>query len=384
MFREDRRVPIFRDSKLQRIDAFNQYALYSARNLLDKNSPTGSQAYDSGIEQVAYALQALSRYLAASGIEWTEFDDNHFAVFRDWVLSEIEKDPRCRNDLSAKRTANYRMRVLYDFYWWAQEECRLCEKVIGSGRGFRIRSVIVEAKRDGTLKTFSSKRLYPKCFSQVGEGSRTSQNQYWATEDDVEALIVWFRQNRTPAVAERNVLMLRLAHCTGWRRNALQSLTVDDFSDKEIAKAAARGETKILIRPSVQKFGNAFKKPISLLWCRMVNDYITGGREHLLDDAKVPKRKRCEFLFVRVDNGEPLTLQHISEEFGEAFRAIGCERRSESDTGWRRRSEMRNDSCSAELFGACCRRHRWAVSGASKGARRASADAPGAARFRKG
>jgi hypothetical protein len=63
---------------------------------------------------------------------------------------------------------------------------------------------------------------------------------------------------------------------------------------------------------------------------------------------------------------------------------FACDRRSESDTRWRRRSEMRNDSCSAELFGACCRWHRWAVSGASKGARRASADAPGAARFRKG
>jgi hypothetical protein len=31
-----------------------------------------------------------------------------------------------------------------------------------------------------------------------------------------------------------------------------------------------------------------------------------------------------------------------------------CGRRSESDTRWRRRSEMRNDSCSAGQSGACC------------------------------
>ena len=50
----------------------------------------------------------------------------------------------------------------------------------------------------------------------------------------------------------------------------------------------------------------------------------------------------------------------------------------------RRRSETRNDSGSAELFSACCRRHRWLAPGASEGARRASADAPGAACFRRG
>jgi DNA replication protein DnaC len=62
---------------------------------------------------------------------------------------------------------------------------------------------------------------------------------------------------------------------------------------------------------------------------------------------------------------------HLAQALGHC---AACEWRSKSDIGWRRRTAVRRDCCSA--------RRLWDVSwgsdsGASEGARRASADAPG-------
>ncbi len=61
-----------------------------------------------------------------------------------------------------------------------------------------------------------------------------------------------------------------------------------------------------------------------------------------------------------------------------------CGRRSESDARWRRRSEIRNDLVLQNGLLTTSRGADKQVSGASEGARRASADSPGAARFLRG
>ncbi|MDR5751362.1 MULTISPECIES: hypothetical protein [unclassified Caballeronia] len=313
---------MYRDAKLRRIDAFNHYAQYVARELLEIYQRPGSLSYDSGIDEVARALQLLSLFLNEFGITWNELNDKRLESFRDWLNERTKKDPRVRNDLSSQRTSNYRLRVIYAFCCWAQEEARLCENLIGKGKEYRIQSVIVEAKRAG--KSFPDKRMHPKCFPSVGENSRISDDQYWATEEDADALTTWFRKNRGPDVAERNVLLMRLAQYTGWRRNALLSLTTDLFSLECIENAAANGETTLLIRPSTQKSGNAFKKPVSLLWCRMVNTYINGGRARIMKRLLLTGAQQCSAVFVNVSDGTPLTPAHISAEFGDAFRAVGA------------------------------------------------------------
>jgi hypothetical protein len=315
------KVPVIYDHEFKLIDAFVDYGIaVSARKAAARGS---EQAYKSTIEAVAYALTDLAEFMQKKRVSWRDFDDELLQEYRDSSLAETLKNARARDDLSARRTVNVRLRHIYQFFTWAQVDALLVDRLIG-WRGCRVRSTLPSLRgAEGPRRIDAKDReKYPLCFRPVGEGSRTA-GQHYTTDEDIERLEAYFWDTEQLETGERNVLMLHLVQHVGWRRASLNGLKIDQFSDDAINNAERAGED-LRVVPARQKFGyrNTFDVPLALA-CH-INRYIKTSRAELLHqngwNESIAKRR----LFVSATTGAPLSDGSVSQIFGEAFRAIGA------------------------------------------------------------
>ncbi|MFW2276460.1 hypothetical protein [Burkholderia orbicola] len=322
------RIAVIRDQHREIIEPFLDYIVGRAREMRDTKADEG--AFRSGMEYVVAALLALARYLATRRkLTWEILTSDDLVEFRDWLFERTRQDPRSKSEESAKRTVNLRLRVVYEFLTWAQEDALLIEGRVGDSERFPVRSSLPAMRRAPRRSHSTNKARFPKLFRDAAASSRTSDRQYWATEADFAALRDYFWTSGDEHTAARNDLLLRVLDATGFRRASANSLTTKLFSDTIIEKAINDGLTHISVEPAEQKFGYKRSFPMSINLAIAINRYINAERDQLLTKAgytETDKSIHQNRLFLSTSHatgGMPLTHGAISKIFGQAFRALG-------------------------------------------------------------
>jgi len=316
------RVPVFRDTSLFIHEAFTDYCLEIARSYVGNEGGLKSL-----MDSVVRALKSLLIFLERGGyanggrISWLSINDDFLKEFMKWELARIQADPRSRSERTSKRTVNGLLRRIYHFYLWAQNNLTTERKLIGWS-DCQIRSSLPDIE-SGKSKP-KSERMYPCQFKRVGEGSRTSDLQYWATDDDLRDLVYYFESSCIESVTVRNILILHLIEAVGWRRGSAASLTIDLFADEAIKRAIDARYEGVPIRPSNQKGGMEYSFFVPFDLAMEVNRYIKDGRNKILAHLGIDERVAKHRLFISVTTGAPLTEGTLSDEIGVAFRAIGA------------------------------------------------------------
>lgn len=313
--------PVFFDRQLKIIEAFTRYCL----NLADLNLrfKERTQAHKSTIEMVTGALKALSEYMRVNRLLWNEINDKYLEDFREWELEQINNKASSKDTLTQKNTVNRKMRVIYNFYTWAQEDAFLIDDYIGWKVDSQIRSKLPEYLHNSkTIIMGSHKKsfLYPKIFRRIGEGNRGNKG-YIATEHDLEMLTEYISNKNDEFSMVRNLLILDLADTVGWRKGSINSLLIEQFSDKVIDET---DEDFIYVKPIEQKFNyqKEFKVPLS--FALRINRFIKEARGMLISERNWTNDITEGRLFISSKTGKPLAYQTITSFFSKAFKAIGA------------------------------------------------------------
>lgn len=313
--------PIIFDGKLKVIEPFTRYCLDIAH--MNSRFKQRAQAHKSEINGASTALKLLAEYMRANRLEWNEVDDGHLDQFRTWYLEKIEQSSQTRNDLSRKRTVNIRLREIYNFYHWAQEEAFLVENHIGWELQSKIRSKLPDYIKDGRSalpRSDKNSLLYPKIFPRVGSSSDVID--YTASDRDKEKLKEHFEtQGDSDYSARRNILIMEIAATVGWRQGSMQSLLIDAFSDERIDGC---NSGVLAVQPPNQKYGYRFEFEVPLALALRINRHIKSDRANLLARKNLKEDTAKHHLFVSSTEGTPLAEMTITEIFSKAFTAIGA------------------------------------------------------------
>lgn len=313
--------PIFFDGKLRIIEPFTRYCLDIAK--ISSRFRRRGQAHKSEINNASIALKYLAEFMRTLRLEWNQVDDGHLEQFRTWYLEKIEQSSQTRNKLSRMRTVNIRLREIYNFYHWAQEEACLVENYIGWELQSKIRSKLPAYIKDGQSalpRVGKGNFLYPKLFPNAG--SSADVIDYTASDRDKEKLKVLFATlGDSDYSSSRNILIMEIAASVGWRQGSIHSLLIDAFSDERIEEC----DTGFLtVQPPEQKYGYQFEFEVPLALALRINRYIRSDRANLLACKKLKEDTSKHHLFISSTTGKPLAINTITEIFSRAFTAIGA------------------------------------------------------------
>lgn len=313
--------PIIFDGKLRIIEPFTRYCLDIAN--MNSRFKQRSQAHKSEINSASTALKYLADFMRTNRLEWNEVDDAHLDQFRTWYLEQIEQSSQTRNDLSRKRTVNIRLREIYNFYYWAQEEAFLVENHIGWELQSKIRSKLPAYIKDGRSalpRSDKNSLLYPKIFPRAG--SSADVIDYTATDRDKENLKEHFEtQGDSDYVVRRNILIMEIAATVGWRQGSIQSLLIDSFADEIIDGC---DKEFLAVQPLNQKYGYHYEFEVPLALALRINRHIKSDRANFLASKKLKEKTAKHHLFISSTTGKPLAEMTITEIFSKAFTAIGA------------------------------------------------------------
>lgn len=317
-------VPSFRDHRLNLIEPFLDYAISEAKKKIsDKAS---ARAYTSAMDSIAYSLSEFAGYLQSKGKSWAGTTDDILEEFRDASHTETRTKKTSKNNTTASRTINKKLRVIYDFFAWAEVNAALTQGKIGWGTE-DIKSTRPLHLKNPTKWNGLPRNQYPKCLQGVGEKSRSMDSQYWATEQDLDDIEDYFGRTLPSATAERNILFMRITDQTGFRRASTNSLTIGQFSDAAINESLRQGLVAHSAQPASQKLTKNYHFDISYALAWEINRYIKQlfGEELATQSCHVKKVADLP-IFVSITTGRPLTDNHWSDIFTAAFQAMGADR----------------------------------------------------------
>lgn len=337
------RTPVFRDKNGRLIEPLTDFCDYYLKE--HRESCRGQKAYRTQLEHVAYSMREYATFCSERSVDWRDerspvdpriaarpvnhwldVGDDFLVEFRNHSLVRTQENPRSRGSLrKAMKTVNIKLRKIYAFYAWAQDEALFASNLIGVVTDSQIRSTLSKPNSNN-LKGKQDAAQYPKCFRFIGTNSRASDAQYWATPDDLTLIERFFHENREPLTAVRNVLLLRLGQYVGWRGESANSLTLDLFSDAAISAQEREGRADFLVVPPKQKNFHSFAFPVPWELAYAIQAYIAprGSRSAAMARIGASEFKTEGHIFISMTNGTPLTDRALSQEFGKAFRHIGA------------------------------------------------------------
>jgi hypothetical protein len=326
----DLRVPVFFDDKLQVVEPLTLYALYEAQEFAKRHhiSTANSQAYLSDIRSIAYALKSFLDYLRAKRLSWNQFSDEHMDAYKRDQFATILSKSSSVSESTAQETVNQKLRVIYNFFWWAQEEQLLIADHIGWS-DHPIRSKIVEYKQDPEKfeKNARAKRtIYPQAFRRTGARSRLRRGHY-ATDQEVAAVRKNFRAKCDPLTADRNILITDLIELRGWRSGSVRSLRIEQFSDELIDRALTGKKAEFEVVPPDQKFGYQRSYDLKMQMAIRINKFIHTTRKEMLARIRKPDSGTGP-LFISYTTGKPLGLGAISRILASSFSAVSAPKRA--------------------------------------------------------
>lgn len=311
---------VFFDRHLNVIESFTRYCL----NITDMNLrlKPRKQAHVSQIDSATGALKALAEFMRYKHLDWDQLNDAYLEEFREWEYERITNKSQSRDDLSRKRTVNKKLREIYNFFLWAQEEALLIDEHIGWEYDSNIRSKLpyylksknVEVK-NGRDESF----LYPLCYKRIGSSS--GKRDYIASDRDLELIKDNFKLGDDNYGSERNVLLTDLADAVGWRQGSIGSLTTDMFSDEVINSSE---DEFVHVMPPAQKFGYTYEFEVPIALALRINRHIKTTRATHLNKKGIKPDDTPKSIWLSSKTGHALNSKTITDIFSKAFKDIGA------------------------------------------------------------
>ena len=352
MLLEDRKVPVLLDYKVRVMEGFTLFAQYKAREYLHRHTPSckNSGAYTSFINDLAYTLTAFAEYLRSRRVDWRDIDDSRLEEFKHLQHDSVLAKKNSLTQETANVTVNRKLRIIYEFYWWAQHVQMLIHDRIGPDVGDKIRSNIAKLKKDpGPFRKDKSamRTVYPLCESVTAEVSR-HRRQHYATNKELTQLKQYFRSTCDPLTAERNVLIVDIIDNMGWREGSVASLTVGQFSQEKINNSLKNLHKTVTVTPAQQKRGYENPYDAVLQLVIRINRYIREVRDRMYERLQDGESKLGgdddSPLFVSYTTGKALTAKSISRIISDGFKSIGVVGRRAGPHSIRRK--FGKDKCS--------------------------------------
>ena len=315
--------PTFRDNSGAISEPFTSYL---DQLILDsRRVALPLKAQKSKLEAATYALLEFAQFLTNRQLSLWRFDDNSFEEFNRTVLKSIERNPISRgHPAQAKRTANVKIKQVYQFLHWSQTNRRLPHGTIGWDISNRVKSSLPESSTRGNQADFSSKRLYPLLFRGAGSKGLTDHTQHWATDAEIEALEAHFWRSCSYLIAVRNILIVRIEQITAFRNESANSLLVDQFSDKATED---RSEEVYRIIPQKQKREAGLQLSMDWALVDRIREFIRDDRPALLEATGATEGETQGRVFFSSHpgsyGGKPLSDRAFGEILSDGFRAIG-------------------------------------------------------------
>lgn len=319
-YKPNLKIPSLRGANLALHVEFHRYALSVA-----KMTNEDIQAFNSTMQPLAYALLDFEKYLSTNKLSWEDVDNEILEAFRDVALKSTQGNTASRCEATAKVTTNVKLRIIYEFFAWTHLEGLCRQPIIGWGKEFPIKSSLTLFSEKQTKWNERAARRFPLCYRGIGENSSSVGAQYWATNADLNDIEDFFHLSQPAKTAARNVLFMRTADQTGFRRASINSLVVSQFTDKEIEKSIASGLKAHSIQPKKQKLGRNFyfDIPYALAW--EINRYLrTLYGDDVVKTASTDDRLKNLPVFTSMITGKRMTDKTWSSIFTEAFQAIGA------------------------------------------------------------
>lgn len=314
-------IATFRGSKYEILAAPTDYCAEIEHRQSDAlASPTGIK---SAVEAATYALLDLYRFLHKERKRLIELDNREVLQFRNWVFLRVRGKARSRGDKSALRSVNVKLRIVYQFLHWCQQNAYLRAGSMGSGK-CSITSTLPEICGSSNEHERSDTMKYPALFRRTGEYTRIGKPQHWATGKEIEIVEREFHDNRNPAVARRDTLILRIVEQMAWRRESVVTLTTDLFDDNLFQQAEDIQAAGFDITPATQKFGYSvgFSMPWALAYS--IKRYIQNDRSEIIKRCGIRDSKTKGHIFLSTRTGLPLHSRSVSNAFGKAFKLAGA------------------------------------------------------------
>ena len=311
------KLPSIRRGDLSLHKPFQSFAFSVADNT---NSEV--KAFASRMNSVAYALLDYEIYLESVGLTWLDGSDGVLANYRNYAFAKVRNSKSSRGNLTAKKSVNIKIHVLYEFYSWASSSISELAPSIGTETHVAIKSTLPLHSLNPTHWTGQPRKLYPQCFTGVAESSASMSGQHWATVAEINDIEEYFRNVKFVKTGARNILFMRVIDQTGLRRESTNSLVIGQFSDKNIEKSISTLKIHS-IQPYKQKNDerNFFDIPIPL--SLEINRFI---KSIYGDDIFVRAAKNVSInmlpLFVSEKTGAAMDDKSWTAIFTDAFNAI--------------------------------------------------------------
>jgi integrase len=250
---------------------------------------------------------------------WDEIDDD--------FLEEWRNDQRAAGVHTG--TINFRMSLVFRFYWWAQTTGRV-QRLIGwthwdeSGRAdpppISARVVAGRSKGGVTPVVLTSNLLYPK----PGKAKKS----HIPTNDEAFNLHATLGSTASEYLAVRNSLMASWAEEAGLRRLEFLALKASEIPSREdIAGLMARGEI-YLLDLTVTKGGRPRTVPVTPELLGRTREFIDVDRHELLQCLRRGGRRgsalRVDALFLS-RSGRPLGKKGVTNLFTKNFALAGVD-----------------------------------------------------------
>jgi hypothetical protein len=276
------------------------------------------------LQEVGYLKQFWS-YLDATSRRVNEINDHVLEEFRARSLQTTLGSKAHRGSRhAAMKTINLKLVRVYLWLEWLQDTGRAELGLIGL-RDCRVRCAPALLAHGWSRRARSATPgRYPLLFRVANGRSKHSIPRTVPSEATLDRLHAhFFEHASTPYLAHRNALIVDFANETGFRRESINSLTIDQFIGSDF-KAMPTGT--IVLQPASQKFdlGNAFEIDANLH--ARVAGFIATYREDLVQLKKVGPRIHRGAVFLSDRTGAPLTDRSITTLISNAMRAVGCAR----------------------------------------------------------
>ena len=321
---------VFRDSKLQVIEGFTQYAIAQAQKFWIEGKR--DQAYTSAMESLVYALNSLSRFLASVGSHWWQLTDEMLVAYRKYANEAIVESGKQKDTLSSQRTVNVRMREIYRSLVWLQEDALMITGLIGE-RDCAVKSSLVRLLNGERFKNEKETEKYPCLFRRVGDGSRMRGSVYWASQEDCDNLAEYFSNTFTSDLAERNTLLMYFMDQNALRRASAASLLASQFENALDSENPAAHQRGYVIVPPKQKNGRQASIELDYPLVAATVRYIEGSRARIV--AATGSKSDALFL---CGKGTPLTVKAMTKIFRQGMQAIGVFTHNSATHCFRRKS----------------------------------------------
>lgn len=311
---------LFYDLEAQGIvDDLTDYSIYLAdEEQLDEKTITNH----------SYFLRRFYAYLCAKSLDINSVSDGVLRRFRDQEKKEVLRSSKGKGNWRiANGTVNERLRRVYRWLAWLQDQGRVREGLIGR-KGCAVRSTLPMGQSSGQVSKGSPaaarQQALEECPLAFRKTARHSRHRrlFVPTEEFRFSLLDRLHETASsPFLAHRNALIVDIANTVGFRRASINSLRIGQFFGGRLEESECGF---IFVTPASQKFGREesfeFPVPLAERVAHFISNYLlpmARSRGWKIDLQSSP-------VFVSSRDGRAMCDRSITKLLSRHFRALGA------------------------------------------------------------